>query len=88
MADFADNQNERATEESAADLRQQMQDLRRETRHQLDRMAEQMRGYRTNMARETKSHIRDRPLTSVGGAFALGMAVGCLVAFLSHSNQR
>jgi len=51
-------------------------------------MAEQMRGYRTNMARETKSHIRDRPLTSVGGAFALGMAVGCLVAFLSHSNQR
>ncbi|MFN4088869.1 MAG: YqjD family protein [Alphaproteobacteria bacterium] len=86
-SEFADKAAD-AAENKADDLRRQMNDLQRETQEQLDRMAKQLRSYGAEVARDTQSHIREHPLSSVGGAFAAGMVVGCLLACLGSSGRR
>ena len=75
-------------EKTSDDLREQMRELRRETEQRLDRMAHQVRSYGSGMARDTQSQIREHPLSSVGGAFAVGMVVGCLLAGLGGMASR
>jgi len=77
-----------SADNASDDIREQMRELRRETEHRLDRMAHQVRSYSSGMARDTQSQIREHPLSSVGGAFAVGMVVGCLLAGLGGMASR
>lgn len=77
-----------SAESTSDDLREQMRELRRETEQRLDRMAHQVRSYGSGVRRDTQSQIREHPLSSVGGAFAVGMVVGCLLAGLGGMATR
>src|SRR3546814_6041854 len=59
MADDTADRMANTAETGADDLRQQMRDLRRETERPLDRMAEQMRHYGADMARDKigRAHV-------------------------------
>lgn len=82
------NKSRNAAEDTADDLRRQMRDLKHETEQKLDKMAHQLRSYGSGMARETQSQIREHPLSSVGGAFAAGLVLGCLMASLGGTSRR